>query len=600
MALLERTGSRNRAGLYIPPHRLHEVEFNNDPNSKEYQQRAWEDLRRGINGIVNKVSSTNIVELLPDLFSENLVRGRGLLCRALTKAQMSSPGYTNVYAALIAVVNTKLPEIGELLLKRVIVQFRKAYLKNSKIAAVSSAKFIAHLVNQQVAHEILALQLLSLLLENVSNDSVEVAVNFVKECGAILTDLSPTGLNAAFDRFRIILQEGLVDKRVQHLIEDLFTVRRHKFADYPAIISSLDLVETEDQITHEVGLDDEDLDLELSLDLWSYDENFIANEKAWQVIKKEIIGEEEEEEGEYENGGGSDKARAGEDLDIYEGEEEYDGAAVVDTEEVERSAAAAERDVADEYDISGAGEDIVDLSETDLVNLRRTIYLTIMSSLDFEECAHKLMKLNIPKSAAGELANMLVECCSQERTFLRYFGLLGSRFCMISPHYQEAFEENFAQQYATIHRLETNKSRNVAKFFAHLLHTDSLPWTVLSYIRLTEEDTSSASRIFLKFLFQVRFLLWFPSSPLHCPYLITSLLQELAEYMGLVKLRERLCDESMQVVFSGIFPRDNLRNTRFSINFFTSIGLGALTDDLRAFLRAKTAENAAAVQSLLS
>lgn len=46
-----------------------------------------------------------------------------------------------------------------------------------------------------------------------------------------------------------------------------------------------------------------------------------------------------------------------------------------------------------------AGEEaktvIVDQTETNLVALRRTIYLTIQSSLDFEECAHKLLKLQL-------------------------------------------------------------------------------------------------------------------------------------------------------------------------------------------------------------
>ena len=37
--------------------------------------------------------------------------------------------------------------------------------------------------------------------------------------------------------------------------------------------------------------------------------------------------------------------------------------------------------------------EIQDQSNTNLVNLRRTIYLTIMSSIDFEECCHKLMKV---------------------------------------------------------------------------------------------------------------------------------------------------------------------------------------------------------------
>jgi len=55
--------------------------------------------------------------------------------------------------------------------------------------------------------------------------------------------------------------------------------------------------------------------------------------------------------------------------------------------------------------------------------------------------------------------------------------------------------------------------------FAHLLFTDGISWQVLAHIRLTEEDTTSSSRIFLKILFQ-----------------------ELAEYMGLGKLNLRLKD----------------------------------------------------------
>lgn len=42
----------------------------------------------------------------------------------------------------------------------------------------------------------------------------------------------------------------------------------------------------------------------------------------------------------------------------------------------------------------------------------------------------------------------------------------------------ESFEAIFKEQYDTIHRLETNKLRNVAKMFAHLLYTDSIPWSV--------------------------------------------------------------------------------------------------------------------------
>lgn len=127
-----------------------------------------------------------------------------------------------------------------------------------------------------------------------------------------------------------------------------------------------------------------------------------------------------------------------------------------------------------------------------------------MSSIDFEECVHKIMKLRIPPQFEVEVCTMLIECCSQERTYLRYYGLLGQRFCEISQSYQEKFDEAFAEQYSMIHRLETGKLRNVAKFFAHLLFTDAMPWTCFEYIKMSEEETTSSSRIFIKILYVSR------------------------------------------------------------------------------------------------
>eukprot|EP00611_Tribonema_gayanum_P001502 TRINITY_DN1110_c0_g1_i1.p4 TRINITY_DN1110_c0_g1~~TRINITY_DN1110_c0_g1_i1.p4 ORF type:complete len:262 (-),score=148.13 TRINITY_DN1110_c0_g1_i1:152-937(-) len=185
-----------------------------------------------------------------------------------------------------------------------------------------------------------------------------------------------------------------------------------------------------------------------------------------------------------------------------------------------------------------------------------------MSSVGYEEACHKLAKLDIQQGYESELCNMLTECCSQERSYLSYYGLIAQRFCMLHRRWQEAFEDAFGQNYATIHRLETNKLRNVAKLFSHLLYTDALPWTCLEAIRLNEDETTSSSRIFIKIL---------------C--------QELSENMGLATLRQRFADPYMADTFGGMFPKDNPRNTRFAINFFTSIGLGGLTDDLRAHLK---------------
>lgn len=70
---------------------------------------------------------------------------------------------------------------------------------------------------------------------------------------------------------------------------------------------------------------------------------------------------------------------------------------------------------------------IVDNTETNLVALRRTIYLTIHSSLDYEECAHKLMKMQLKKNQEPELCHMFLDCCAEQRTYEKFYGLLAQR-----------------------------------------------------------------------------------------------------------------------------------------------------------------------------
>merc|ERR550537_1219538 len=108
-----------------------------------------------------------------------------------------------------------------------------------------------------------------------------------------------------------------------------------------------------------------------------------------------------------------------------------------------------------------ATQKIIDFTEQDLVNLRRSIYLVIMSSVHFEECVHKILKLNIAEGQEREVCTMLIDCCAMEKQFNRFFCLQAERLCRLNPKYQEEFEEAFGQQFATVHRLETNKLRNI-------------------------------------------------------------------------------------------------------------------------------------------
>ncbi|NWS44793.1 CWC22 factor, partial [Probosciger aterrimus] len=233
--ILTRTG-----GAYIPPAKLRMMQEQiTDKNSLAYQRMSWEALKKSINGLVNKVNVSNIENIIHELLQENIVRGRGLLSRSILQAQSASPIFTHVYAALVAIINSKFPNIGELILKRLILNFRKGYRRNDK------------------AHEVLCLEMLTLLLERPTDDSIEVAIGFIKESGLKLTEVSPRGINAIFDRLRHILHESKIDMRVQYMIEVMFAVRKDGFKDHPIIPEGLDLVEEEDQFTHMLPLEDD-------------------------------------------------------------------------------------------------------------------------------------------------------------------------------------------------------------------------------------------------------------------------------------------------------------------------------------------------------
>lgn len=93
----------------------------------------------------------------------------------------------------------------------------------------------------------------------------------------MLTETTPAGVNAIFERFRNILHEGQIGRRVQYTIEKLFAIRKLRFANNPGVIPELDLIEEADRITHNVSLDD-DLVLEETTNFFKFDPEYEQKE----------------------------------------------------------------------------------------------------------------------------------------------------------------------------------------------------------------------------------------------------------------------------------------------------------------------------------
>ena len=504
-----------------------------DPSSAEYQRLSWEALRKSINGLINKVSEANIANIVGELISLNVIRGRGLLTACVLRAQQASPILTPVFAALFAIINSKFPELGELLLKRLIEKFRLAYTRNDAPSLNSAADFLAHLTNQSVASPVLALQIISLLLQSPTSDSVQLCARFVRACGAFLQEVSPSGLRAVFERLRSVLHEGLVDLRVQYTIEDLFKDRKASWEQYPSIPPGLDLLEDEDRVTHALGLNDAWAASETAadvLDAFVVDPKFEEHEAAYAAIKQELLGVDADGHREA----GSDES---------DGEEPAFATVARSGEEGSQPVP-----LKGEVDDSVAAQNVV----------RRDIYLILQNSLSADDAAHKLMSRKFPDK---EVAVLLLESCIQRNTYMPFYALTAQKFSQRFRHFSAVVCEVFVGQYETVHRLTAPQIRQAAEFFAQLMASDAMSWDCMSCISLTEEDTTSSSRFFIQELFQ-----------------------SLVRSLGLQKLCARMEEERDEDSLKGIFPKRSIRRLYFAINFFRAIGIGAVTEPMVAHL----------------
>lgn len=485
-------------------------------SSESYQKSRWRELRRAID---RELSSKDPVQTVcVELFKLNLIRGGNLLIRTIMEKQMNSPRFTTRYAAITAVINSKFENIGKSLVTQLVLQFRKSYMNNNKKVCVSSGQFIASLVNQQVVNEILILQICQLLLEKPSDDGIEVLYEILKTSGKYLSTNSSLAMGLIFDKLHDISRgDALSSNKAHNLVDLLQRWNRSRF-EKTQITEEYDLVEDDDKITHLIELTQS---LEPVTALFEFDPKYEENERAYTVIRTEILGEQKDEE-------------------------------VQEEEQPQKQ------------------EKVVDATENELLMHQKTVYLNIMSSMSADEAVHKLVKLTLmkkDKTLNNELiADMVIKCCCHEKTYSKFFGAIGEKMCLLNRNWPKIYTTLFKKYYEGIEKLENNAIRNLGKFFGHLFVLQNVPiGDAWNEVIITEDDTTAASRIFLKFIFQ-----------------------EMIEEEGASTIKMMIQQAYGEI--NGMFPVKDVSwkdadHIRFSINYFTAIGLGVLTEDMRVVLK---------------
>ena len=212
----------------------------------------------------------------------------------------------------------------------------------------------------------------------------------MREVGAFLAENSPKANATVYERFRAVLNEGSISHRVQYMIEVLMQVRKDKYKDNPILPEGLDLVEEDEQITHQIQLEEE-LQVQEGLSTFSH--------LYFKLLTGELIS--------LQTYSSLIRTTWRTRRSTSQSKQKYWAKTRTKSQAQKKTRATKMKTKVLSSELFfcyipltpartvEAKEGIEDRTETNLVNLRRTIYLTIMNALNYEEAVHKLLKIQL-------------------------------------------------------------------------------------------------------------------------------------------------------------------------------------------------------------
>lgn len=124
-------------------------------------------------------------------------------------------------------------------------------------------------------------------------------------------------------------------------------------------------------------------------------------------------------------------------------------------------------------------------------DVRKNVFLVIMTSEDYVDAFEKLMRLNLKDVQTREVIHVLIDCCLQEKTYNPYYAYLGQKFCEYSRSYQVTFQYSFWDKFKVVSDLSSHSVSNLSHLLAHLITSRALSLAILKVVNFVELEKPS-------------------------------------------------------------------------------------------------------------
>lgn len=368
-------------------------------------------LRRQTQGLFNRLSDANMMSILKDIekLYQNNPRGYvtttliDLLIGMLSDPTMLIDTFLILHAGFIAAVYKIVgPDFGAQMLERLVLEFDRHYQPNKDGIGKHTTNLtsvLAELYCFQVVGCKLIFDYIKLFLDELSEINTELLLRIVRVSGAQLRQDDPSSLKDIV----ILLQKSVArvgDKnlpvRTKFMIETINDLKNNRMKT--GVAASAIVREHTISMKKQLGtLNTRNLKGSEPLRIGLADIRDTDKKGKWWLVgaswRSNMAGEPQEQKNKKD-------------------EEEEDHFEVADT--------------GDDEEV-----DLLQLAKEQRMNtdIRRAIFVTVMSSSDYKDAHIRLLKLRLKKAEEVEIPRVILHCAGCEDLYNPYYTALARKFC---------------------------------------------------------------------------------------------------------------------------------------------------------------------------
>ena len=390
-------------GKYIPPSLR-----SKSLGGSEIQTR----LRRQIQGLLNRLSEANLTSILVDL--EGIYRDHprqyvsstllDLLLGLLSDPTSLQDTFIILHAGFIAAVCKVLgSEFGAQVIQRVHEEFFVNYnsTKDQETSAnkkmINLTSLLVELYNFRVIGDKLIYDFVRLFLQDLSETNSELLLKIVRNAGIQLRQDDPSSLkDIVIQLQKVVAEKGetSLSVRTKFMVETMNNLKNNRMKT--GVTASM--------ITSEHTI-------RMKKILGSFNQQNIRASEPLRVGLKDL--QDSNKRGKWWLVGASYKGDTG----------DNDGQKQIPPLDQNQ-----ELDELGETDLAG---DLVQLAKEQRMNtdVRRSIFIAIVSSSDFNDAYVRLMKLGLKKNQELEIPKIVIHCAGAEKVYNPFYASLSRRVC---------------------------------------------------------------------------------------------------------------------------------------------------------------------------